>query len=88
MDNRSNVTWQFCLVFPEGGKKEEENLLAREAILGDIAAAGLETSLFYSSTKQQVFCKVGASEERLLLEVRLFHGSDNMVGERRRWWGR
>ncbi|GBG27052.1 Anoctamin-7 [Hondaea fermentalgiana] len=69
-DRVDGISWLYCLVFPvPSGKKAEEVEAAREAILGDLAAAGLHTILFYSSTKLQIFCKVGATDGRLLKEA-------------------
>lgn len=69
-DRVEGISWLYCLVFPNPiGKKSDELNEAREEILNDLSDAKLSTHLFYSSTKRQIFCKVGATDNRLLLEA-------------------
>jgi len=70
-DRQEGVTYLFCIAFPGDldSSKAEEQKLQRDAILDDLLAAGLKVLLFRSSTGRQIFCKIGATDSRLLLEA-------------------
>mmetsp|Transcript_9856 Transcript_9856/g.17332 ORF Transcript_9856/g.17332 Transcript_9856/m.17332 type:complete len:968 (-) Transcript_9856:264-3167(-) len=70
-EERDEVVWLYCLVFPVKVPKKSdlEVRLEREAILDQLNNSKLVTLQFYSTTNSHVFVKVGATESRLLLEA-------------------
>mmetsp|Transcript_17332 Transcript_17332/g.22103 ORF Transcript_17332/g.22103 Transcript_17332/m.22103 type:complete len:1054 (+) Transcript_17332:100-3261(+) len=60
---------------PISKKKEDPTLedlkIDRELIIRHIREAGFQTSMFYSTTKKQIICRIGATDERLLAEADL-----------------
>jgi len=71
MGDRLESHWILCLAFPTSvkGRSEEELAIDREDIIGSLLTAGLRTTLFYSTSKTTIFCKVGASDNRLLKQA-------------------
>lgn len=68
----SQVCWDFILVFdnpdlPENaGKKRGDDYKTMQEILFDVQSkTGLKLYLFYSSDKKYIFCKVGATIDRI-----------------------
>jgi hypothetical protein len=57
--------WDFVMVFPNPPKDDPDPEDQRDNIILKLRAAGLETKLFFSTTRDLVFCKLRASEERM-----------------------
>jgi len=74
-DDRTKVHFLYCFVFPtkKTNKKEteEEFQAYRQEVFDKIIAAGLAVECFYSVQKDEVYVKVGASDNRLLYEADL-----------------
>ncbi|OQR89416.1 hypothetical protein ACHHYP_06299 [Achlya hypogyna] len=70
---RHGYNYDYVFVFKvhdETSKlSEAQTLFSMRTILQRLAGAGLETKLFYSSTRDLVFCKIRASLQRLCKEA-------------------
>lgn len=63
--SRDDTRWDYVMVFPNPPKETIEANDQRDAIIGRLRTAGLETKLFYSLGGELVFCKIRAHEELL-----------------------
>lgn len=70
---RNGYSWDYVCIFKVFDSDEiiskVQNKFSMKYILTQIADAGLETKLFYSAMKKQVFCKIRAALPRLSREA-------------------